>query len=47
MMRALVLAALIGLAAALALLRLKVGVMPLLASCAVAGLIVRLALGAA
>ena len=39
--------ALIGLAAALALLRLKVGVMPLLASCAVAGLIVRLALGAA
>ena len=39
-------AALIGLAAALALFRLEVGVMPLLAACAVVGLLVRLALGA-
>ncbi|MCU0964335.1 MAG: chromate efflux transporter [Burkholderiaceae bacterium] len=39
--------ALIGLAAALALFRFKVGVMPLLAACAVAGLVFRLALAGA
>jgi chromate transporter len=39
--------ALIGTAAALALWRWKVGVLPLLAGCAAAGLVVKLALGAA
>jgi chromate transporter len=36
--------ALIGLAAAVALFRFKVGVMPLLAACAVVGLAIRLAI---
>ena len=39
--------ALIGLAAAVALFRFKVGVMPLLAACAVVGLVIRLALAGA
>jgi chromate transporter len=39
--------ALIGLAAALALFRFKVGVLPLLAACAVVGLVFRLALAGA